>query len=86
VPSARGRTLRLREPCAGKTQRHSSAMRLTVEEVKSDKGSDMKTIYLDNNATKMVAPEVLEEMKPYFCELYANPSSMHTFGGQWDIA
>lgn len=30
----------------------------------------------------MVAPEVLEEMKPYFCELYANPSSMHTFGGQ----
>ncbi|HSV26524.1 MAG TPA: cysteine desulfurase NifS [Sedimentisphaerales bacterium] len=42
----------------------------------------MKIIYLDNNATTMVAPEVLDEMMPYFCERYANPSSMHTFGGQ----
>jgi len=29
-----------------------------------------------------VADEVFEAMRPYFCELYGNPSSMHTFGGQ----
>ena len=42
----------------------------------------MKTIYFDNNATTKVAEEVLEEIKPLFCDLYGNPSSMHTFGGQ----
>ncbi|HSH69492.1 MAG TPA: cysteine desulfurase NifS, partial [Deferrisomatales bacterium] len=42
----------------------------------------MDTVYLDNNATSRVDPAVLEEMLPYFSELYGNPSSMHTFGGQ----
>ena len=42
----------------------------------------MKTVFLDNNATTRVAPEVVKEMLPYFSDYYGNPSSMHYFGGQ----
>lgn len=42
----------------------------------------MNVIYMDNNATTRVSDAVLDEMMPYFTELYGNPSSMHTFGGQ----
>ncbi|MGA1869981.1 MAG: cysteine desulfurase NifS [bacterium] len=42
----------------------------------------MNTVYLDNNATSMVAPEVVEAMNPFFKDLWGNPSSMHAFGGQ----
>ncbi len=39
----------------------------------------MNLIYLDNNATTKVAPEVLDAMLPYFKEEYANPSSIYEF-------
>lgn len=42
----------------------------------------MKTVYMDNNATTRVAPEVVEAMLPYLTERYGNPSSAYTFGGQ----
>jgi cysteine desulfurase len=44
-------------------------------------GSD-KVIYMDNNATTRVAPEVVDAMMPFLTDCYGNPSSMHTFGGQ----
>ena len=39
-------------------------------------------IYMDNNATTRIAPEVLDAMMPFLTNYYGNPSSMHNFGGQ----
>ena len=40
----------------------------------------MKRIYFDNAATTRVTEPVMEAMAPYFCEIYGNPSSVHSFG------
>ncbi len=44
----------------------------------------MKTeiVYLDNNSSTRIDPEVLEEMMPFLTERYGNPSSAHRFGAQ----
>lgn len=41
-----------------------------------------KIIYVDNNATTQIAPEVLAAMLPFLSTLYGNPSSPHSFGEQ----
>ena len=40
----------------------------------------MKRVYLDNNATTPIHPEVLEAMMPYLKDYFGNPSSIHRFG------
>ena len=48
----------------------------------NEKPAPPRLVYLDNNATTCVAPEVRDAMMPFFQELWGNPSSMHFFGGQ----
>ena len=40
----------------------------------------MREVYLDNNATTAIAPEVREAMEPYLSGCYGNPSSVHRKG------
>ena len=40
----------------------------------------MKRIYMDNGATTRVTEPVFEAMKPYYCQIFGNPSSAHQFG------
>ncbi len=46
----------------------------------------MIPIYLDNNATTPVAPEVFEAMKPFLTEFYGNPSSAYSIGRKTQTA
>jgi len=40
----------------------------------------MERIYLDNNATTIVDPAVRDAMEPFYCHMYGNPNSLHSFG------
>ena len=42
----------------------------------------MRRVYLDNNATSPLLPEVFDAMRPYFLEKFGNASSIHQQGQQ----
>src|SRR6478736_5872968 len=42
----------------------------------------MRRVYLDNNATTPVLPEVFEAMRPFYLEQFGNASSIHHYGQQ----
>lgn len=53
-----------------------------AEESGRMKLSTRNRIYLDNAATTKMKEEVLQEMLPFFCETYANPSAIYGFAGE----
>ena len=42
----------------------------------------MRKVYLDNAATTLILPEVLESMLPYLRDAYGNPQSLHYWGDE----
>lgn len=46
----------------------------------------MQRIYLDYAASTPVAPSVVKAMKPFFSQKFGNPSSLHSFGREAEIA
>src|SRR5690348_18494506 len=43
---------------------------------------NLPQVYLDNNATTRIAPEVLDAMLPFLRDQWGNPSSIYSFGRQ----
>src|SRR5271170_375034 len=47
---------------------------------RNEESARPEVVYLDNNATTRVAPEVFEAMVPFLTDYYGNPSSAYGFG------
>jgi cysteine desulfurase len=63
--------------------RKSASQLLAAESNQHDKiGLTMHRVYLDNNATTPLLPEVFAAMQPYFLERFGNASSIHQQGQQ----
>src|SRR5260370_3834987 len=61
-------------------QRHDMLRWYVRKQRKIDAMSSMRRVYLDNNASTPVLPQVLEAMRPYFGETFGNASSIHHHG------
>ncbi|MHB8781320.1 MAG: aminotransferase class V-fold PLP-dependent enzyme, partial [Candidatus Geothermincolia bacterium] len=61
-------------------RRESRATSSVAEASAAPRVSPGERVYLDNNATTRVAPEVREAMLPYLDEAHGNPSSIHARG------
>ena len=55
-------------------------LRPTFTNTSTGRNKEVKKIYLDYAATCPVDPEVLSAMIPFFCDLFGNPSSFHSYG------
>ncbi|MCL1074724.1 cysteine desulfurase NifS [Shewanella dokdonensis] len=55
---------------------------MTVEAFIRKPESAIEMVYLDNNATTKLDPQVLEAMWPFLAEYYGNPSSIHQLGAK----
>lgn len=56
------------------------------DKIKKPNKIDKKRIYLDNNATTRIDPEVVKVMEPFFSDFYGNPNSLHKFGTETHMA
>src|SRR5450759_69965 len=80
-PAGRARRPSLHMPVRrGKPRLDTSMLHRASSQHRYNRNSMMRRVYLDNNATTPVLPEVLGAMRPYFGEHFGNASSIHHHG------